>query len=352
MIVTFVKSQNNIGKTDDIGRIAIAPIIGNIEDMPKASEKMLLNKMNQIISKNGISSASNRFLMFPNITILSQDITPTAPPMHVYNLEVTLNVGDNKTKNIYHSVSIETKGVGKNPNKAYTQALKTISPKNTNIKEFVEKSKKKIIEYYNSQCDFILKEANSNAKRKKYDNAIFQLTSIPKICKSCFDKGQELAIDIYKMKMENQCMQLISKAKIAKTQSNHELAASYLTTILPDVNCYKDAQILLKEIEDNRCSISLGKARGAWSSGDATSASKWLGEISTDSKCAQEAQELGKEIKNKLYEQNNKEWDFKLKRWNDAVELEKGRIQAIRDIGVSYGENQQPTDITWINRRY
>ena len=32
------------------------------------------------------------------------------------------------------------------------------------------------------------------------------------------------------------------------------------------------------------------------------------------------------------------------------LEIEKNRIKAIRDIGVAFGENQQPTNINWISK--
>lgn len=352
IITTCLYSQNNRGKTDDVGRIAIAPIVGEIEDMPASAEKMLLNKMNQILSKNGMSSFSNRFIMFPNVTILDQNIIASAPPTHAYTLEITLSIADNKTQTIYHSASMEKRGVGKNPTKAYIQALKTLNAKHNDIKDLVETAKNKIVEFYNSECDFILKEAESKAKRKKYDEAIYELTSIPKICKECFEKGQDTAIEVYKQKMDNECMELIAKAKAAKAKNNYNLAASYLASILPDVSCYKDAQVMLKEIEDHRCNVALGKAKGAWAGGDSNGAARWLGEISTDSKCAQEASQLGSEIKSKLQADEDRDWDFKLRAWDDKVELQKNSIQAIRDIGVAYGENQQPTDITWISRRY
>ena len=50
-------AQNKLGKTDDVGRIAIAPVVGSIPDMPTSAERMLLNKMGQIASKNGMASA-------------------------------------------------------------------------------------------------------------------------------------------------------------------------------------------------------------------------------------------------------------------------------------------------------
>ena len=38
-----VQAQNNLGKSDDVARIAIAPVVGSIPDMPSAAERILLN---------------------------------------------------------------------------------------------------------------------------------------------------------------------------------------------------------------------------------------------------------------------------------------------------------------------
>ena len=53
----------------------------------------------------------------PKVHIMSQDITPTAPPMHAYNLSVTMYIADNITKTIFTSANLDLKGVGKNPTK-------------------------------------------------------------------------------------------------------------------------------------------------------------------------------------------------------------------------------------------
>jgi len=345
-----IQAQNNLGKSDDVARIAIAPIVGNIPDMPPAAERILLNKMGQIASKNGMASAGNRFIMYPHVSIMSQDITPTAPPMHAYNLDITLYIADNITQTIFSSTTIALKGVGKNPNKAYIGALKMLNYKRPEVKTFIQDGKDKIVEYYNSKCDFILKDAESLAGRKEFDEAIYTVMSIPDICKDCYMKGKDVAITIFKQKLENECMQNIADARAAKAQDDYDLAASYLSGILPDVSCYSDAQALLKEIEDHRCAIALGKAKGAWSSGNSRDAGRWLGEVASDSKCYNEAMALGNEIKAKLKADDDREWDFKVKVQNDIVDIEKLAIKAVRDVGVAYGENQHPTNTTWIDR--
>lgn len=345
-----LKAQNNLGKSDDVARIAIAPIVGNIPDMPPAAERILLNKMGQIASKNGMASAGNRFIMYPHVSIMSQDITPTAPPMHAYNLDITLYIADNVTQTIFSSTTIALKGVGKNPNKAYIGALKMLNYKRPEVKTFIQDGKDKIVEYYNSKCDFILKDAESLAGRKEFDEAIYTVMSIPDICKDCYMKGKDVAITIFKQKLENECMQNIADARAAKAQDDYDLAASYLSGILPDVSCYSDAQSLLTEIEDHRCAIALGKAKGAWSSGNSRDAGRWLGEVASDSKCYNDAMALGNEIKAKLKADDDREWDFKVKVQNDIVDIEKLAIKAVRDVGVAYGENQHPTNTTWIDR--
>ena len=344
-----LEAQNKLGKNNDVGRIAICPVVGNIPDMPVSAEKMLVNKMGQIVSKNGMASYGNRFIMYPHVTIMSQNITATAPPMHAYNLDITLYIADNMTQSIFSSTTLSLKGVGKNPTKAYIGALRMLNQNRPEIKNFVEKGKNQIIEYYNSKCDFILKDAESLAARKEFDEAIYTVMSIPDICKECYMKGQDIAIEIFKQKMENECMQNIADARAAKAKNNYDLAASYLSGILPDVSCYADAQSLLKDIEDHRCAIALGKAKGAWSSGNANHAGRWLGEVASDSKCYKEAMALGKQIRTKLKADEDREWNFILKIQSDKVALEKQALKAIRDVGVAWGENQQPTNINWTN---
>jgi hypothetical protein len=343
------QGQNKLGKTDDVARIAICPVVGYIPDMPSSAKKMLLNRMGQITTKNGMASSGNRFIMYPHVNILSQDITPTAPPMHQYTLDLTMYIADNITKTIFSSASIELTGIAKNETKAYISALKRLNYKRPEVKTFIQDGKDKIVEYYNSKCDFILKDAESLAGRKEFDEAIYTVMSIPDICKDCYIKGQDVAVTIFKLKMENECMQNIADARAAKAKDDYDLAASYLGGILPDVSCYSDAQSLLKEIEDHRCAVALGKAKGAWSSGNSRDAGRWLGEVASDSKCYKEAMALGNEIKAKLKADEDREWDFKVKVQSDNVELEKQAIKAVRDVGVAFGENQQPTNINWIN---
>ena len=55
---------------------------------------------------------------------------------------------------------------------------------------------------------------------------------------------------------------------------------------------------------------------------------------------------MAKTVESKVNTEEKKEYDFQMKQYNDAVSLEKQRINAIKDIAVSYYKSQT-TDINY-----
>ena len=344
-------AQNSKGKTDDFGRIAIGTVITENSEAPAAAARILKMKMSQITTKNGLSSMGNRFAMYPQIDILTQDITASAPPKHAYTLSVTLYISDLETQTIFTTTNLTLKGVGTNETKAYISALKMLNANRSEVKGFVEEGKNRIIEYYNSQCDFILKDATASAGRKEYDKAIYDLLLVPEVCKECYMKAIDLTNEIYIQKLNNECQEMLAKSRVEKTNNNHDEAANLLASILPDVDCYEDAQKLLQEIEEHRCAVALGKAKGAWANRDSRAASNALTEISFDSNCYEEAQSLAKEIAGKLDEREKREWDLAYEKYNRNQELTENRadneviltrmkLNAAKDMARSYAKKK------------
>jgi len=357
----FSSAQNELTKTDDLGRISIAPVLGELVDVPASSKKLLLSKMKQIASKSGLASFNNRFIMFCSLDVISNNITATTPIMHSYELNVTLYIADNMTKSIYSSTNTTLRGVGKTKDKAYMMALKRLDYRTHNLEFFINEGKKRIVSYYNSDCDFILKESQSLADSKNYDKAMFNVSSIPKICKDCYMKGQDLLVTIFNQKMENDCVQNMNNAQVAKAQNNHDLAASYLSNILPDVSCYNNAQKLLQEIENHRCEKELGSAQGAWAAKNLEQASSALSNISADSECYNDALILISKIKKELKDEAQRELDMQIKAKEEErlakeeerlANIEVQRINAIKDICINFSEYQESPDLNWVKSLY
>lgn len=298
-------AQNNQGKADDAGRIALAAVVSDqIEGLTSSAQSNLQNKLHQIATKNGMggSSLNNRFIITANVVVLTKDITPTAPPMQAYTLEITLYIGDGVEGTLFSSTSVTLKGVGKTETKAYMAALKNLKVADPKYQSFIEQGKNKIIEYYNSKCDFILKEADALVSQNEFDAAIAKLVSIPEVCKECFDKAMDKIGPIYQQQI------------------------------------------------DRQCKMDLAEAKNVWNANQdvsgASQASNYLGNVDPNSSCYNEALNFSNVIAKRIKELDQREWNFKLKQQQDDVDIQKSTIKAARDIGVAYGNNQ-PQNVTY-----
>lgn len=300
-----IKLYAQSAKSDEAGKLALnAYVPPQIESMPPVARENLNNKLSQIVMQNGMSGnvLNPRFIITANINIQSKELTATAPPMTALALNVTLYIGDGMDGTKFASTTVSVKGVGTNETKAYIEALKNIKPADPAIQSFVQTGKTKILEYYNTRCDVILKQAQNLAAMNQFENALYNLTSVPEAATGCYDRAMTAAGPMYKKYMDKQCKEKLLEAKTAWAASQSwdgaVVAADVLGTIDPDAACYKEAMA------------------------------------------------LNNEIAKRMKEVDNREWTLIMKIHDDAVSLEKAAINAYRDIGVAYG-NGQPKAVSY-----
>jgi hypothetical protein len=335
-------AQNALNKTDDAGRIVLNTYIPEDGNIKPAAFKIFETRLNAITSANGLGGSGmfQRFVISGKVNELSKNIVVGPPDQIVLELEVSFVIADAIDGTVFSTESLTFQSIGDNETKAYIDALKKIKPSDKKIQAFIELGKNKIIEYYNSKCDFILKQATTLANQKEYDNALYNLAEVPEVCKSCYDKSMDLSVKIYNDKMENECQKNISLANSLIATDQWDEAAKNLSFYTPDMKCYAEIKVLLAKIADHRCAVSLGKAKGAWASKDIETTSMYLSEIAADSKCNDEAQKIAIEVRAWAKEKDGREWKLELKKQSDDVELKKRAISAARDVGVAYGKNQ------------
>ena len=302
--ITFAQEQTQT--MDDAARIALSAYMNPSSSIPNNAKKTLKDRMQKIITKNGMGSAKNtRFIMTANVRELNLEKSETAPVIYIYNLEVNLYIGDGIDGTLFSSCSLEVKAAGDSKDKAYMAALKKIKASDPQYQSFINEGKKKIVDYYTAKCDFIITQAQTKAKNQDFDAAIAELMQVPDVCKECYDKCMAAAQPIYQEKINQEGAKL------------------------------------------------LAEARGVWSAGQdvaaAEAAAAILAQVNPQSSAFAGAESLNAEMAKRVKELDKREWDFMLKQQQDEVDLEKASIKAIRDIGVAYGENQQPTtyNVVW-----
>ena len=251
-LATRVNAQSEL---NDYGRLVLNTYVPEQVDGIGADVKSLIeSKLNQIITSKGIggNTINPRFVLLTNVNILSKDIIAGPPTMIAQNLELNFYIADATDNTIFSSLSIELKGVGTSQTKAYIEAIKTINPKDKRIGDFVEEGKKKIIDYYNNNCEAIITKANASAKIGDFDGAILKLSAIPDVCEKCYEKSLITIESIYQNKIDLECAGIIKSAKYtwqtATTTEGAQKVAEQLNNLSPFSSCQNDADLLLKQI--------------------------------------------------------------------------------------------------------
>lgn len=288
-IITLISIQviNSQNKLNDVNRIVLNTYVPEQSElMPDQAKSLLENKLSQIASSNGMggSSINPRFVIMANASVITKDINPGPPQMLSYNLAITFFIADAIDLKKFANTSIEIKGVGTNENKAYIDAIKNINIKNNDIIAFIDEGKSKIIDFYNTQCDFIIKDAESYSKKGEYDAAMLKLAAVPDVCEKCYVTCMDKMNEIYQQKIDKECLLIMREANnawLANSNSNGaEKVAEILNKISPFSTCEPDASNLMKKIEQKLAAVE--KAN----------------------------------------------WDFKIKKYNDAIKLKEKAIAA------------------------
>ena len=272
---------------------------GSSEDFPQGAKAMVENKLTQLLTRNGIAGMdfAGQFVLTATTTPLDKDVIP-GPPMKVSEkMEFNLFIADVYAKTIFSTTSLTAKGIGENENKCYLNAIRNMPLQSPQIAQFISEGKAKIIEYYDHEAPAMIKKAQVLAKQKSYEEALFIIALIPQQCQH-YDAALAAGLEIYQMHV------------------------------------------------DNECNINLAAARQAWAAeqnkAGAYAAGEYLANILPDAGCYDEAMALHKEIKSKVLD----DWKFEMKKYQDGVDLEKQRIEAMRQVGVAYGSHQPQQNTT------
>ena len=290
-------------QSDGAARMSLSIWIpDNIDGLTPAAAQNLHNKLSQIITNNGISASpeQSRFVITANVIMQEKHIIAGQPAKHLYKLDVTFYVGDGYDGKAFSNYNTTVTGIGDSPTQAYNNAIRGINTSGREYQSFIAQGKNRIIEYFNSQCEFIIKGALTKANMQNFDGALDDLFSIPDVVAACWNKAMEEAAPIFQRKIDLDCKSLLMEATTVWNARQNYRAAEEAGTILSMINPH--------------------------------------------SACFKDALSLADRISKRVLEVDKREWQF---HYEQGITLMQSMIKAYRDIGVAYGTNQRPVYIQY-----
>jgi tetratricopeptide (TPR) repeat protein len=285
---------------DDVGKIALSVVMpDNVEGLTVAQLSKLESKIRQIATKAGLAASgyNQTFVIYPQFAVYESKVVEGGMQnIMTVTVELSLFIKQVSNNLLFSSVSRQLKGSGKSEEIAITNVISQIPVSDEAFTSFIDDAKQKIIQYYEANCDEIVKKADNYIKMQQYEQALGLLMSIPEEISACYDKILSKSIDTYKAYQKQVCSENLLKAKTLVASMDYNEALNVLSEIDPSTDCFKEALTLVKSIE------------------------------------------------NKVNAENKKQWDFQMKQYNNAVSLEKQRINAVKEIAVSYYKSQ-PTSV-------
>lgn len=275
------------------------------EAIPATAQNTLESKLRQMVTQNGMEGGAkfSNFCIVVNASEGSKEVLSGTRPLVALTVDLELFIGNNYTGEKFASTSVTINGAGRNEAKAYSAAFAGIGSNNAQIQAFLKDAKQKVNAYYETQVPNIISQAKGFAIRHEYEEALCLLSSVPTCC-SKYSLVEKCMLDIFQKYVDFDCAVKVNKARAIWIASQNKegaiLAGAYLASIDPASSCWDDALALAEQI----------RAR--------------IGD----------------------------DWEFAKELQRDAVDLEKARIEAMRAIGVAYGENQKALTVreNWLVR--
>lgn len=277
--------------------IGFAPFTTEGDKVPAGIERKLQSKIKTCLTANGVAAADVdcQFFVTGRFDHGYSERQSGMGGRVLVKTELQLAICDADGKKVYATETFPLSGMGASDEAALTKALTSLSPRNPDFINFVERGKEKIVQYFNGNYQTYLTKAKQALKARDYDQALYWSTQVPECCNG-YDEASALSISIY------------------NDRTNYESA------------------------------MNLAKAEGEWAADPtgtgAAAAYQYLALVDPSASCYPQAKALGKKISQTVKDN----YDFETKeKYRVEKALERRRIDAAKEVGVAWAQNQPKT---------
>lgn len=297
IISAIMVSMSLPAQSSDEGRLPIKAMMPD-DVVPDEAARNIETRMQRLLTSNGYADNhyAVRFVLTAKIDVTSKDVVPSNPVRVSEKMDITFMVGDVVENKIYATSTVSVAGIGTNENKAMISAFSKVNPDTPALREMLEQAKAKIVDYYTNNCSAEITLAKTLASMGNYDEAIARMMSVPNVCSTCYQQCQSAAVSFYQQKIDAFGLQQLNKARNAWLEN-------------PTIQ-------------------------------GASTVAECLSGISPNSACYPDVEKFRTQVTSKLKADEQREWKFRLKQYEDSQAFKKSIVNACREVGVAWASNQ------------
>ena len=101
----------------------------------------LTSNLKQALVLNDAAADNSRFVLQAKVAELSKDVTSTAPPMFVTELEISLFVTDTASGDVLSQTSFTVKGIADNDQASCMDAVKKVKARDPKLRALINQAK-------------------------------------------------------------------------------------------------------------------------------------------------------------------------------------------------------------------
>lgn len=289
------------GQGQEVSMGVLVP--GEEQGYTAAQSNMLLGRMERLCTSHGIAVVNipDGFFLYPTIAVVSDEVAEgSMRNINTMKAEVTLSVrrigGD-----VVASVSKTLSGSGFSKSQATTALIQSLNITDPVFDKFISDAKSAMVNYYQSQCKQILIQADQYATTHDYRAAIASLYHIPSDA-PCYAIVRGKMAEYFELYQSQLCNNIKMNVESALSTHDYETAASLLAEIDPSSECYEYAINQFQKIEKEVAKIE------------------------------------------------KRDWNYKMKQYNDAIAIEKQYIKAVTEIAKAYYSTSPTVHYTQVIR--
>jgi hypothetical protein len=265
-------------------------VLNNSTNLTVNQVGKLKNRIVQISSNYGYTAVEKNhdFVISSNIQIYDENMVDGLKKLRTIDGEVFISIYNSSSKVVYSSLTLKIFGTGQSRNTAVINAIRGIPTKNSQLENLFKVGKQKIYDYYTSNCNAVIARSNTDFSLNNYSEVLLDLISIPAEISDCYTEAQVLLKKSYLALQEKNCNKLLILGKQKIALNDYGEALKILGYIDPSSNCFLEA----------------------------------LGEIN--------------KVENEIDERTLRDWKLRVQKYKNEIELEKYRLDAIKEIGKAY----------------